>query len=309
VSPEPEPWLLPYTLSAFVVLLLAISTLFSLGGYLLRPWFDRWERLLHALPPDQYLSFFAFPLSATILGGIVNVGAAWLILGGLETGTGLSILGVVLGCAIYFGLAATRQLVNVRRKDAIELARSGKPAPMRFASAELVRSVNTLMADAPIVDIRRARFDSKKLRKIHDDLNSLMNKLPQQEPMKRLVTRSRELAAGHTRLVTLATLAAAVLAIVATVVRIVAGGDVLRAASLGALLLLLAVGMWWAGMWLRARTHADRYAALKEQLSEELNEVRSGLDDIDQRINGSNSAIWISGGPADGETLLGLKRS
>ena len=294
MSAEPEPWLLLYTLSGFVVLLLAISTLFSLGEYLLRPWFDRQESLLHALPPDQYLSFFAFPFLATILAGIINIGTGSLGPDRPKSIQGIALLAIAFFATLWAGLLAVRQLIRARRNDPINLARSDKPASMRFALAELVRSVNTLMADAPILDIRRAHFDSKRLRKIHDELNMLVDERRQQEPVKSLVTRSRELAAGYTRLVTLATLAAAMLAIVATVVQIVAGGGVLRAASLGAFLVLLAAGLWWAGMWLRAKTHANRYAALKKQLTIGLDQVRSRLDGIDQLIPNEGRQVEVT---------------
>lgn len=229
-------------------------------------------------------SFFAFPLLATVVGILLNVGTDSPESDGLEPIQGITFLGVAIVVTLSASLLAARQLSKARHDDPMKLARSDNPASMRFVLAELVRSVNTLKADAPLLEPPKARFDSKKLHKIHDDLNSLVDELRQQEPAQRLVTRSTALATGYTRLVTLATLAAVVLAIVATVVRIVTEGDVLRLASLGAFLVLLAAGLWWAGIWLRAKSHANRYAALKEQLTAGLSKVSSGLDGIDQHI-------------------------
>lgn len=264
---RPELWLLLYTLSGFVILLLAISTLFSLGRYLLRPWFDEQERMLHVLPTEQYLTIFALPIAQIVVFAVITgLGVTWLVSGGLTTFTGIAVLVVSAVGGIYTGLRAVEQLTKARRSDPIELARSDNPAAMRWASAELTRSVNALKADAPTADAKRLRSEHKKLHQLYDGLDGRLKELRRSRPdQQHLVVWSRELASGYTGLVSLGALAAIILAVGATGALIVTRGDVVRAAGLGALLTVSAVGLWWIGMWLRARTHAKRTEASQDQ--------------------------------------------
>jgi len=167
----PEFWLLLYTLSGLVVLLLTISTLFSLGGCLLRPWFDKQERMLHALPTEQYLTVFAWPIAQVVVFAVITgLGVTWLVSGGLTTLTGIAVLIVVAVGGIYAGLRAAEQLAKARHSDPIELAHSDNPAAMRWASAELTHSVKALEADAPTTDVKRLRSEHKKLHQLHNRL-------------------------------------------------------------------------------------------------------------------------------------------
>ncbi len=286
-------WLVLYTLSGFVVLLLAVSTLFSLGGWLLRPWFDKQERMLHALPTEQYLTVFAWPIAQVVVFAVITgLGVTLLLTGGLTTLTGIAVLVVAAGGGIYAGLRGAWQLYEARRKDPIELACFDKPAAMRWAMAELTRSAKALWADASTTDVNRLRFEHQKLHQLHDRLNGLLKEPRQPEPgQQRLVVWSRELASGYTGLVSLGALTAVILAVGATGARIVAGGGVVRAVGLGAVLTVSAVGLWWVGMRLRARTHAKRTEAFRKELTEELEVVRCTLDKVDQCIRDEVSQL------------------
>jgi hypothetical protein len=202
------------------------------------------------------------------------------------------VLIVVAVGGIYAGLRAAEQLAKARHSDPIELAHSDNPATMRWASAELTRSVKALEADAPTTDVKRLRSEHKKLHQLHDRLGGRLKELRQREPSRQhLVAWSRELASGYTGLVSLGALTAVILAVGATGARLVAGGDVVRAAGLGAALTASAVGLWWLGMRLRARTHAKRTEALRKELTEELDVVRCTLDKVDQHIRDEISRL------------------
>lgn len=287
---QPELWLQFYVLSAFVVLLLAISTAFSLAGYLLRPWFNRQDQTLHALPTDQYLAYFAWPVATVVFFSLTtSFGGFWLRSGGLTSFIGAAVLIVGAAAVIYAGLLSAQQLLGLRRNNPIELARPDNPATMRWASSDLIHRATALKSEMFITDVDRLRFGHKELSEIHDKLESRLKRVRHREPGQRLVAWSRELAARYTWVVSLGTLAAVVLAVTAAVAAVVARKDLLRVAGLSAVLVVSAVGLWWAGMWLRARTHARRTEALSEQLTKELNDVRSQLDEVDQHIREKTS--------------------
>lgn len=284
MSTQPEISLLFYMLAGLIVLLLAISTLFSLGGFLLRPWFDKQERMLHVLPTEQYLTVFAWPVVQVVVFAVItSLGVTWLVAGGLTTLTGIAVLVVVAVGGIYTGLRAAEQLAKERRGDPIELASFDNFVAMRRASAELTRSVNELKADMSISDIKKLSFEYKKLHQLHDSLHGRLEGMRQRN-FGRKNLWSRELISGYSGLVGVGVLVAAVLSVVATGARILTGGDVGRAVGLGASLIVTAVGLWWMGVWLRARTRAKRTDAFNAQLANELDAVRYALGYIDQHI-------------------------
>lgn len=285
MSTRPELWLLLYTLSGFVILLLGISTGFSFIGYLLWPWLDRQEHSLHVLPTEQYLTIFAWPVAAAVVFPVITgLGVAWLMSGGLTLFTGIAVLVVGTAGGIYAGLLAVRQLIKTRRNDPVKLAHHDNPASMRWASVELTRRVTALKADVPTADTERLRRAHRELYTLHDRLVDSLKKLQRREPGKHLVARSRELAGRYTWWVSLGALAATVLAVVATPLAVVAGQNLLRAVGLGAFLAVSAVGLWWTGMLLRTKTHFARTDALSEHLTAEFNWVRHRLDEVDQHI-------------------------
>lgn len=298
-----ELWILLYVLSAVIVLLLAVSTGFSLGGCLLRPLFDKADRLLHVLPPEQYLAFFAqFVATGIVLSVITGLGVSWLIFGGLASFLGATVLLIGAAGYIYTGLLAVRQLVDARQSDPVERARHDNPSTMRFASAELIRGIAAIDVDVPVVDVQRLRSRFDKFCSHHDRLHGELNQVRRREAGRHLVAWSRELAPGYTRLVRSAAVSAVILAVVGSGTAVAARESLLRSVLAGAVLALSAVGLWWSGMWLRAKTHAGRMGALSEQLTAELSHARRKLDDIDRRIRKESGHPAHEGGPVETRT-------
>lgn len=283
-------------LSAVGVCLIALSLLVSLahlGLTSLLGWVERW---LHAAPADQYLAYFALPLVATVLGGLVNVGTGLAMPDQLaiDRYQGLVVLAIVLVAAISVGVAAVRQLLRAREADPVDDADVRRPVSMWLAVADLKRRVRTLTDDVTMIEPKLLRLIAGRLERDNRKLLSKVDTLRSMCPAGGFASLRRGQLRGYAALVTVVSAGATTLAVIGSVVGVASGGGLLSHAAAGGLLAVLAIGLWSSAAAVRVKSATMRTRTLADRLTADLDKLSPCLDSIPEHARGIEVAIWVS---------------